>query len=1454
MKYKVFFLLVLLLFLQFNLNAEIIEKEYYFSKPEITKTGDYYKIQIEDLNFLTRPGKPEIPSKSVTLLLPPVEKAINVIINFGEKINIIGNYQIYPFQEPYPLSFNGKIEFTKPDPRIYNSNKIYPDKAYTKIQTQYFRGHSIALLNLYPIEYEPLTGKISYYTSIKVTIETGSSVEAENSFNNFYRSCEQTKKRVENFIDNIEVISEYPIFSDLRDEDNDYVIITNNTYLTDFNTFIDFKLSQGYNVLVKLTEDIYTEYTGVDNAEKIRNFIKYAYQNLGTEYVLLGGDTEIIPHRGFYVAAGSTIEEDLPSDLYFSGLDRVGTGTGPDWNVDDDSYWGETSEADYYADVFLGRISADTHSEFSSALNKQIMYQNTPVTGDLEKAIMVGENLNNSPLTWGGTYKDEIINGGTYNGYYTTGFPANFTVQTQYDRDGTWSLSSLITKLNNGTHLVNHLGHSSNGYNMKFYTSDVNNTNLTSNGTNHNFYIMYSQGCYPAAFDNRNSSGNYGSDCIVEEFTTIDNGCVVFIGNTRYGWYNPGGTNSCSQYMDRQLFDALFGENIFHIAAMNEDARFDGASQCNGNPWFRWAFYEITLFGDPSLDVWTDTPTDISASYPSSIPLGTTQISFNTDTPDALIGLIQNNELIGNGITDSYGDVTINLFTPVSSIETISASIIAHNKNRNQGDIIVVSNQPYVIYESYQINDSSGNGNNQADFGESILLGMTLENVGNQTAYNVDASLSAVDSYVTITDNTQSYGTILSYNTSNQIDGFAFNIANNIPDQHQIDFNLEITGNARDTWNSFFNITVNAPNIEIGDMTIDDSAGGNGNARLDPGETAEIIIETSNNGHMDSPSAAGTLNSASSYVTINDGAHNFGTILMGNTENAIFNITIDSETPIGTPVDLQYSIIAGSYNINETFNKCVGLILDDFEDGTFNNFEWEFAGDADWSVVTETPFEGVYCVKSGDVGDNQSSDLILSVNVLADGDISFYKKVSSESNYDYLRFFIDGYGPGQWSGEVGWSEETFPVTAGNHTFKWSYDKDSSISNGSDCAWVDYIIFPPLQPPAYPDIMVNPINFNVNLSQGDTTDRNLRISNSGEAELTYDISLDYVSRSYLTSDDNSSVVLNRTSGGPDVYGYTWSDSDEPGGPVYSWRDISSVGSLVNFTHNDYATDFIPIGFTFNYYGVDYDQFRINPNGWIGFGDDWTDYHNYGLPRVDAPRPAIFGFWDDLDPIQGGDVYYYSTADSLVVWFDNVIHYPGIYDGTYDFEIILYSNGNILMQYRTVSGDLDTSTIGIQDAAGTDGLEVAYNENWVHNNLAIEFIKPLNWLNIGTYSGSIPVDNWENITLSINTEDLEVGDYLCNMEISSNDPDESMVSIPVNLNVESASLSIPSNIQTSCEGLNMNISWQSVEGATSYKIYSSDNPYSDFVYEATVTATNWSTPLTENTRFYRITANN
>jgi hypothetical protein len=74
----------------------------------------------------------------------------------------------------------------------------------------------------------------------------------------------------------------------------------------------------------------------------------------------------------------------------------------------------------------------------------------------------------------------------------------------------------------------------------------------------------------------------------------------------------------------------------------------------------------------------------------------------------------------------------------------------------------------------------------------------------------------------------------------------------------------------------------------------------------------------------------------------------------------------------------------------------------------------------------------------------------------------FFKFVSSEQDYDFLQFYIDGIKQGEWSGiDNSWSFVSFPVSIGNHNFEWEYDKDNGFSDGQDCAWLDYIVFPPI---------------------------------------------------------------------------------------------------------------------------------------------------------------------------------------------------------------------------------------------------------------------------------------------------------------------------------------------------------------------------------------------------------
>ena len=122
-----------------------------------------------------------------------------------------------------------------------------------------------------------------------------------------------------------------------------------------------------------------------------------------------------------------------------------------------------------------------------------------------------------------------------------------------------------------------------------------------------------------------------------------------------------------------------------------------------------------------------------------------------------------------------------------------------------------------------------------------------------------------------------------------------------------------------------------------------------------------------------------------------------------------------------------------------------------------------FGGSADWTRVSGGAYDQDYSMKSGSISDNQTSTMQTSLNITSAGNISFYKKVSSESSYDFLKFYIDGTEEGSWSGAVDWSQESYAVTTGVHTFKWEYSKDGSGTGGSqDCSWVDYIELPQYQ--------------------------------------------------------------------------------------------------------------------------------------------------------------------------------------------------------------------------------------------------------------------------------------------------------------------------------------------------------------------------------------------------------
>ena len=197
---------------------------------------------------------------------------------------------------------------------------------------------------------------------------------------------------------------------------------------------------------------------------------------------------------------------------------------------------------------------------------------------------------------------------------------------------------------------------------------------------------------------------------------------------------------------------------------------------------------------------------------------------------------------------------------------------------------------------------------------------------------------------------------------------------------------------------------------------------------------------------------------------------------------------------------------------------------EDFETNNFDSFSWEFSGSVDWEIDSENAISGLYCAKSGHIYNNQYSAIQITMEVSEDSEILFWKKVSSEENYDKLKFYIDNSIVGQWSGESDWSQEVFPVEAGTHTFKWKYLKLNGGDAGDDCAWIDYIVFPTTGTVEPPELNVTPMQFVFDIAENSAYSDTLMLSNTGGQDLIYNISVQYVQNDGWISLSQSSGTI------------------------------------------------------------------------------------------------------------------------------------------------------------------------------------------------------------------------------------------------------------------------------------------------------------------------------------------
>jgi hypothetical protein len=698
--------------------------EYTFSAPVISSGAGYDTVRMKDTLSYQRTGAPIVPIRPVRVLIPYGKKIAACNVTALDTHQVPGTYRLAPAQKPYPLSFKGPIEETKPDMAVYGKTKNWPGTHYEQLPAQSKRGYQIFTVNLFPLQYLPTTGEISYAEKIRLEIDL-----ADKTSSGIVKPSRAVKKKLEISVGNPDALASYPAEGEMAQMaastslpeggPYQYIVITSQALKNapgpwNFQTLCDAKNAVGITAGVVTTEWIYANYPGnkpsggSDNQTRIRNFLIDAYQNWGTEYVLLGGTNAIVPARMFYVTNPQTTT--MPVDMYY------GCVYPPDCTFDNDANnkYGEPtdgpedSDVDLYAEIYVGRAAVESADEIQNFVKKTLAY-NSSHSDYLKRVSMLGERLDEGGVAEFATVMMEQIRLGCCDDVYCTiGFenheqPYFYDFDTLgclpdgscwplYDATGYfWPKENLISLMNGGIHCFIHAGHANYTYNMKLNTSDLPSL------TNDDYFFVYSGGCNSGGFDK--------SNCFAEAITTMEHGAFAVVMNARYGWGMLNSIDGPSQRFARQFWDAALGEEKLELGRANQDSKEDNLWDINGEC-IRWCYYELNLFGDPQQI--------FNFLFPNSrgINLNSTSYGCNVN-----VGIhVSDIDLVGENncnvdVDTSGGDsetVTLSQLVPGTGVFSGSIHTVSGAPNPDDGDL-QVSNGNTITVTYYDADDGTGN-------------------------------------------------------------------------------------------------------------------------------------------------------------------------------------------------------------------------------------------------------------------------------------------------------------------------------------------------------------------------------------------------------------------------------------------------------------------------------------------------------------------------------------------------------------------------------------------------------------------------------------------------------------------------------------------------------------------------------------------------------------------------
>ena len=856
-------------------------------------------IQLEGSFLPNNEGAPNLPGNGQYIAVPTGADVQYTIT--AERVETYKNVNIAPAPRIPKVTDEGPTHYAK-DSKYYQTDSFYPTNPVSLSEKTSVRGVEAVILGITPFQYNPVTKELKVYRDLKVEVSFngGSGVIGDARLRSPYFDPILSDMMI-NYANMPQ--AEHPVYNpESGTPDYEYVIITpdDDDFISWAQELALFRNMQGIRTGIFTTTDV-----GGNTTTAIESFVNDAYANwaIPPVAVLLIGD---------FGTTGNTIISPIWSSYCAS-----------------DNIYADVDGNDL-PDIAFARMTAQNESQLETMITKVINYESNPPTNP---------DFYNNPITalgwqderWfqicsetvGGYFKhvqgkDPVRINAIYSGNPGSIWSTNQNTHMVTDYFGPDGLGyipetpaelggwtggndqDVINALNSGAFILQHRDHgATDGWGEPdFRSNDIDQL------TNTDLSFIFSINCLTGKY-------NISGECFTEKFHRYtyngeNAGALGLIAASEVSYSFVNDTYVWG------MFDNMWPDFMPDETSEAEERGLLPAFGNMGGKYFleqsSWPYnpqhkvYTHHLFhhhGCAFSTLYSEVPQNLTAIHDNVLLAGITQFEV-TANEGALIALSVDGEIIGTAVaTGSPVSIPIIAQQPPTIVDLV---ITKTNYYRYHAEIDVIPPAgPYVIQNDAIINDESGNNNGMIDYGESVLMSLEMKNVGNENGDNIEVTISTSDPYVTITNDQASYGTVPAGETKTVVDGFAFDVAQDIPDLHTIQFDVMATDGS-ENWESITTLTGHSVVLEYIEVAIDDAAG-NGNGKLDPGETAILNITLGNVGSSDAYEVAGELTTDNILMDIETPNMEYGDIAAGSESTQSFIVTPGVATPAGTVVD-----------------------------------------------------------------------------------------------------------------------------------------------------------------------------------------------------------------------------------------------------------------------------------------------------------------------------------------------------------------------------------------------------------------------------------------------------------------------------------------------------------------------------------------------------------------------